>query len=761
LQESKEWLEEAQRVAHLGYWVWDLETNQVIWSEETYRIFGLVPQVGSMDIAIVGEMFHPDDREAVFRIAEEAIRTGTRADFAHRLIRPDGEIRTVHSLGDLKKDSAGRPYQMFGTTQDITDRKRAEEERQTLSSALQQSNARLEEAQRVAHIGHYEFNPAENQVTWSAELCRIWGLPPVKGPIEMAMVFEMVHPDDREYAARIVEETIRSGTHLKAEHRIVRPDGEVRFVQVLGTVKRDAAGRAYELFGTSQDITDRKLAEQALRRNQFYLSEGERLAHIGSWASSDLNIVYWSDEVYKIFGLDPKNGPPTLDRFLAAVHPQDRDSMVGTLTAMQEQRRGCDVTNRIVRPDGEVRYVRCVGVPVVEDGVFQGFHGTTMDVTEQELLTQELRREQAYLTDAQSMAHIGSWAYNLVTRKLLHSSDENARLYGFDPSQGPIPAERFFDALHVEDAPQTNAALERAVREGTDFYHDAYRIHHADGSIRYLRAIGHRNASGEFGEYVGVTMDITERKRAEAERERLRQLEADLAHINRINMMGELAAALAHEIKQPIAASVTSANACLRWLAHSPPDLERARAAAARIEQEGNRAADIINSLRSFYKSGTPAERQMVNVKETIEEMTVLLRMEAVRHSITIHAEFERDMPYVPADRVQLQQVLMNLMLNAIEAMKDTGGKLTIRSRMNPEGHLTVSISDTGVGLPAESADRIFDPFHTTKPQGTGMGLTITRSIIESYGGRVWATANQGPGATFNFTLPTGAEAHA
>src|SRR5580700_9399261 len=204
LQESTDWLEEAQRVAHLGYWVWDLETNQVIWSEETYRIFGVAPQVGSFDIGKVSEMIHPDDREVVFRTAEEAIRSGMRADSEHRLIRPDGEMRIVHSLGDLKTTSAGRT-QMFGTTQDITDRKRVEEDRQTLSDALHQSSARLEEAQRVAHIGHYEFKPAENQVAWSAELCRIYGLSPVKGPIDMAMVFEMVHPDDREYAARIVE----------------------------------------------------------------------------------------------------------------------------------------------------------------------------------------------------------------------------------------------------------------------------------------------------------------------------------------------------------------------------------------------------------------------------------------------------------------------------------------------------------------------------------------------------------------------------
>src|SRR5580704_9529363 len=225
-------------------------------------------------------------------------------------------------------------------------------------------------------------------------------------------------------------------------------------------------------------------------------------------------------------------------------------------------------------------------------------------------------------------------------------------------------------------------------------------------------------------------------------------------------MMGELAAALAHEIKQPIAASITSANACLRWLARDPPDLERARAAAARIEQDGNRAADVISHLRSFYKKGPPPERGIVDIKEIIREMTALFRTEAVRHSITIQSEMDADIPNVLADGVQLQQVFMNLMLNAIEAMKDSGGALTIRSRLNPEGQLIVAISDTGVGLPAESPERIFDAFHTTKPQGTGMGLAITRSIVEAHGGRVWATANQGTGATFHFTLQAEAEAH-
>src|SRR6202022_1965828 len=204
---------------------WNLIENRVTYSDELCRIYAIPPQKGPFDAALIFERIHPDDRERVAREAEETVRNGTHAKAEHRIVLPDGEVRYILGLGTVKRDASGRAYEMFGTGQDITDQKRVEEEREALSSAQQQSSARLEEAQRVAHIGHYEFNPIENQVNWSAELCRIWGLAPVKGPIDMAVVFEMVHPEDREYAVGAVEEIIRSGTHLKAEHRMVRPNG--------------------------------------------------------------------------------------------------------------------------------------------------------------------------------------------------------------------------------------------------------------------------------------------------------------------------------------------------------------------------------------------------------------------------------------------------------------------------------------------------------------------------------------------------------
>src|SRR5260221_28368 len=445
-----------------------------------------------------------------------------------------------------------------------------------LSRDLQESKARLEEAQRVAHVGHWEWDLETDVVVWSDETYRIFGLSPQERPMDLAAVRAMVHPEDRESLFRADEEALHSEVRPDTEHRVVRPSGEVRTVHGLGTVKRDASGRPYEMFGTVQDITDRKRAEEALQQSQFYLSEGQRLAHMGSWAFNDSG-HYWSDELYKIYGLDPQNGAPTVEQYLALIYPQDRASMAETIKRMQEEHCGFDQIERIVRPDGRLRYIRAVAVPVLEQGIFKGFIGTTMDVTEHELLTQELRRERAYLTQSQSLTHTGSCACNLLTREIFHSSDDNARLYGFDPNQGAIPFDRFYNAIFAEDELPLRAKLENAIREGAD-YDIEFRIRRTDGAIRFLRGIGHHNPSQEIGEYVGITMDITERKRAEEESERLRQLEADLAHINRINMMGELSAALAHEIKQPIAASITSANALLRWLAHDPPDLEIARA---------------------------------------------------------------------------------------------------------------------------------------------------------------------------------------
>jgi PAS domain S-box-containing protein len=250
--------------------------------------------------------------------------------------------------------------------------------------------------------------------------------------------------------------------------------------------------------------------------------------------------------------------------------------------------------------------------------------------------------------------------------------------------------------------------------------------------------------------------DITEQKRAQ---EALRQAQADLAHVSRVTNMGELTASLAHEVNQPIAGAITNANACLRWLAGDLPNLDEARAAALRIVRDGTRAADIIGRIRLLFAKGA-AQRELVDVNEIIREMIVLLRGETTRFSISTRTELAADLPQIMGDRVQLQQVLMNLITNGIEAMKDVDGRreLAIRSQRADHEHLLVSVSDTGVGLPPQR-DQLFDAFFTTKPHGTGMGLSISRSIVESHGGRLSAADNPPRGASFSLALPAAHEA--
>ncbi len=699
-------------------------------------------------------LIHPDDLERHAGKWREAVATGKPHENEVRSRRSDGQYRWQLDRGAPLRDKDGNIVKWYGVTTDIEDRKRAEDALQLVSSDLQDSKVKLEEAQGIAHVGYWEWDLMSNRVIWSDETYRIYGLRPQECPIDIAVLQKMIHPEDLEFVFQVAEEAVRGGLRTDVEHRIIRPSGEPRTVHSQGDLKKDASGRPYQMFGTVQDVTERKRAEEALQQSQFYLAEGQRLAHMGSWAFNPSGFFeYWSQELFKIYGLDPQKGAPTLEDYLATVHPQDRDFMANTIKRMHAERSGCDVKKRIVRPDGELRYIRCVGIPVLEGEVLKGFLGTAVDITEQELLTEELERQQAYLAEAQKLTHTASWAWRVSDRSAVHVSGELYRIYGFDPAEGAPTWEEYFERIHPEDRLKWTGTVERAVVEKAD-YDQEFRILFPNGKVKWIRTVGHPVLSdtGDLEQFVGSSTDITELKFAEQERERLRQLEADLAHIDRVSTLGEMAASLAHEIKQPIAAAITSANSCIEWLAHEPPNLDRARAAAARIDKYGNRAAEIIDRIRSFYKK-SPPQRELIDVNGIIHEMLTLLNGEAARHSVAMGTELAAELPKITADRVQLQQVFMNLMLNAIEAMKDSGGELTVRSELQ-DGQLQFSVSDTGVGLPTEKMDQIFSAFFTTKPQGSGMGLAISRSIVESHGGQLWASANSGRGATFHFTLP-------
>jgi PAS domain S-box-containing protein len=378
----------------------------------------------------------------------------------------------------------------------------------------------------------------------------------------------------------------------------------------------------------------------------------------------------------------------------------------------------------------------------------------TREVLERQRAEEDLRKSEAYLAEAQRLSHTGSWARG-AKGEVRYCSEEFYRILGFDPRGEEPRMEAFFERLHPDDQARVREIVETAVHDTAEYEVD-YRIVHPGGEVRDIHAVGHRvlSPSGDRVEFVGTVIDITERKRAEEERERLRQAQADLAHVNRVSTMGELTASLAHEIKQPISAAITNARTCLRWLGREEPDLAEAREAASRIIKDTTRASEIINRIGLLFKKGAP-QHDLLDVNEVIQEMIVLLRSEASRFSISIRGELATDLPRVMADRVQLQQVFMNLMLNGIDAMKESvrGKELTIKSEA-ADGQLLISVGDTGIGIPPQESNKIFDAFFTTKPHGTGMGLPISRSIIESHGGRLWAGDNSPQGAIFRITLP-------
>jgi len=663
----------------------------------------------------------------------------------------------------------------------LVDRRFAAQTAEVQGEKLQQSEAYLAEAQRLSHTGSFGWKPSTNEIIWSEETFRIFQYDRSTTPT-VELILQRVHPEDAALVKETIERASQNGKDFEHEYRLVMPDSSVKYVHVMAHALSHESG-GVEFVGAVMDVSDRKRAEEDLRRSEALAEQRLRLvvdttpAMINS-CRPDGYLDYVNKGWLDYFGFSLETALDRADVMKMSVpsktdmhggdwqpiiHPEDlqgfRDQWKATLASGKPGEHEA----RVRRFDGVYRWHLFRAVPLYDETRKPvKWYASAFDIEDRKRAEEALRRSEGYLGEAQRLTCTGSWAWNVASRRSIYWSQENYRLFGFDPEGGIPLDEAFYQRVHPEDRDRVRREvfLERP-EEGSHFDVE-FRIVLPDGAIKYLRSTGHpvRNISGDLLEYVGTSIDVTERKRADEERERLHQAQADLAHVNRVTTMGELTASLAHEVNQPIAAAITNANTCMRWLAADTPNLEEARAAAMRIVKDGTRAAEIIKRVRLLFKKGNP-ERELVDLNEVVRDMIVLLRSEATRYSISVRTKLAADLPEVVGDRVQLQQVLMNLMINGIDAMRDVNGtrELVVKSERGEYEQALVSVSDTGLGLPQQQADQIFNAFFTTKSHGTGMGLRISRSIVESHGGRLWAAENSPRGASFYVTLPTKAEA--
>ena len=545
-------------------------------------------------------------------------------------------------------------------------------------------------------------------------------------------------------------DVIETAGHKQAKAEIKRLNEELEQRVLERTSELTAVNR--EL---TKEVLQRKRAEEALLRSEAYLAEAQRLTHTGSWACNmaTREMLHSSEKHSRLYGFDPESAIPSFEEFVQRMHPEDRPRVVEIAERANCTGKDFEAHFRVVLPDGTTKYVQSTGHPVFNaSGDPVEYVGILMDVTERR------RAEQA----TRLLAAVVESSHDAIVSKdldgIITSWNKGAeRLFGYAAEEAV--GQNITLIIPPDRRDEERAIVERLTRGERVDHFETVRMR-KDGSLLdvALTISPMKDAAGRIVGASKLARDITERKRAE---EALRQAQADLAHMSRVTTMGELTASLAHEIKQPISAAMTNAKTCLRWLGRDDPDIAEGREAAARMVKDVTRAADIISRISLLFKKGS-LQQELVDVNELIREMIVLLGSEANRYAISICTELAEDLPKVMADRVQLQQVFMNLMLNGIDAMKEASGgsELTIKSEAD-EGQVLVSVSDTGVGLPLEQAEQIFKAFFTTKDNGTGMGLPISRSIIESHGGRLWATGVPGCGATFQFTLPATLAAHA
>ncbi len=747
LRDSEAKLQRAQRVAHFGWWERDFTTNHVDLSDEVCRIFGVQPVELPEWHGRWLELIHPEDRPRAAAAAAAALLPGgPRYDVEYRVVRPDGIERIIYSQGDVTWDESGRPLRQFGVLQDITELRRTEKE-------LRASEARFRTFVDHATDAFYLLDEDWTVLDVNRQACDGLGYnrEELIGKHKSDLDVGLDHASLQRLKQRMV-----GGEALTFETRHRRKDGtsfpvEVRVNQF------EQAGRRFLCL--VRDITERKQAEDELRASE------ERFRTLVQFSFD----VYWESDAQHRFirqefaeGLADAPAPGSeigKTRWEVPYLEPDAEAWRKHRETLDAHLPFRDFELARPTPDGGKRYVSVSGLPLFDTaGHFIGYRGVGRHITDRKRAEEALRRNQSYLAEAQKLSHTGTIVFNATGP--VYWSEESYRIWRLDPLHGLPDLETALQRIHPDDRDRVRNESFEALRDNRT-YATEFRIVLPDGTAKYLETTGHplRSADGEL-EMIVTHVDVTERKRARAERERLRQLESDLAHVNRLSIMGELAASLAHEILHPIATARNNARAGMRFLELSPPNLGEVHEALACIVRDADRAKDIVGRMRDHIKKAPP-RTDPFDLNEAIHEVIVMAQSAIEKNGVSVSTRLMDELDFVHGDRVQLQQVLFNLILNSVEAMSSVemgARELSISTNQGQASDILVAVRDSGPGIDPEHLERIFAPFYTTKSTGIGMGLSICRSIIAAHGGRLWAEANRPRGAIFQFTLPAGLE---
>ena len=509
----------------------------------------------------------------------------------------------------------------------------------------------------------------------------------------------------------------------------------------------------------------KKLALEKLQRSEAYLAEAQKLTHTGSWAWNPRTqwVLYCSEEMFRIFGLDPRESLPTRKNFRQQIHPEDRVRVDERWERSLRERVDSFDEFRVLRPDGTIRHINSSAHPVLnEKGELSDFVGTAVDVTERKRAEHERRLLASLVEQATEFMAIA----DLDSGTPIYVNKAGLKMVGLASSK-EAGTRRGLHYMFPEDRPFVNTVLWPSVLEKGAWSGEIRLRHFKTGDPIPILYSAFRIDDPETGQPVNVgnvCSDITDRKRADeklrASEQRLLDSQMELARVTRVTTLGELTASIAHEVNQPLAGLVANAQACLNWLDRETPNLEAARRSVEWVLEDGNRASAVIRRVRALANKAS-FENVPLDINEVVSEVIALVHRELMSHQVSLQIELAPTVPTIMGDRVQLQQVIINLVMNGIEAMQpvtDRPRELVIRSRLDETQQVLVSVTDSGIGISAENADRLFNAFFTTKSSGMGMGLSICRSIMEAHGGRLWATASLPHGATFQFTLPVNAD---